>query len=67
MYSHRVKDAIHKKFHPDNINRDSGTEIPEAGMLMIRQHSSQLLPPGTAEGTASFSKNANNALDQNQP
>ena len=28
-YSRRVKEAIHVRFHPNNINRDSGIEIPE--------------------------------------
>ena len=26
----RVKEAIHVRLHPDNINKDSGIEIPEA-------------------------------------
>ena len=29
-YTRRVKEAIHRRLHPDNINRDNGTEIPEA-------------------------------------
>ena len=29
-YTRRVKEAIHVRLHPDNINRDSGIEIPEA-------------------------------------
>ena len=29
-YSRRVKEAIHVRLHPNNINRDSGIEIPEA-------------------------------------
>ena len=28
-YTLRVKEAIHVRLHPDNINRDSGIEIPE--------------------------------------
>ena len=28
-YRHRVKEAIHKWFHPNNINRDSAIGIPE--------------------------------------
>ena len=31
-YTLRVKEAIHVRLHPDNINRDSGIEIPEAWM-----------------------------------
>ena len=28
-YSRRAKEAIHVRFHPNDINRDSGIEIPE--------------------------------------
>ena len=28
--THRVKEAIRMRLHPNNINRDSGIEIPEA-------------------------------------
>ena len=31
-----VKEAIHIRLHPNNINRDSGIEIPEAWMPMIK-------------------------------
>ena len=40
-YSRRVKEAIHIRLHHNNINRDSGIEIPEGWMSTIRQHSSQ--------------------------
>ena len=43
---------------------NSGTEIPEAWMPTIRQHSIQLLQQWTAEGTASSSINASNALNR---
>ena len=29
-YTRRVKEAIHLRLNPNNINRDSGIEIPEA-------------------------------------
>jgi len=34
-YTCRVKEAIHIRLHPNNINRDSGIEIPEAWVPMI--------------------------------
>ena len=37
-YTHRVKEAIHKRLHPNNIKRDSGIEIPEAWMPMIQKN-----------------------------
>ncbi|CAH3180486.1 unnamed protein product, partial [Porites lobata] len=33
----KVKKGIHVRLHPNNINRDSGIEIPEAWMPTIRQ------------------------------
>ena len=36
-YSRRVKEAIHIRLHPNNINRESGIEIPEVWMPTIRQ------------------------------
>ena len=65
-YSHRVKEAIHIRLHPNNINRDSGIEIPEVWMPSIR-HDNQPLPQRTAKGSVSSSHNANNALDRNPP
>ena len=52
-YTRRVKEAIHIRLHPDNINRDNGIEIPEAWMPTIKQHSSRSVPSRTAEGTIS--------------
>ena len=43
-YSHRVKEAIHMRLHPNNINRDSGIEIPEVWMPTIRQYENRSLP-----------------------
>ena len=40
-YTHRVKEAIHVRLHPNNIHRDSGIEIPEAWIPTIKKHNSQ--------------------------
>ena len=40
-YTRRVKEAIHIRLHPNNINRDSGIEIPEAWMPMIKKHNNR--------------------------
>ena len=40
-YTRRVKEAIHIRLHPNNINRDSGIEIPEACIPTIRKHNSR--------------------------
>ena len=37
-YTRRVKEVIHIRIHPNNINRDSGIEIPEARMPTIKKH-----------------------------
>ena len=43
----RVKEAIHIRLHPNNINRDSGIEIPEAWLPVIRKHNSRPTTKGT--------------------
>ena len=35
-YTRRVKEAIHIRPHPNNINKDSGIEIPEKWMSTIK-------------------------------
>ncbi|XP_078384814.1 uncharacterized protein LOC144667294 [Oculina patagonica] len=40
-YTRRVKEAIHIRLHPNNINRDSGIEIPEAWMPTIKKHNNR--------------------------
>jgi len=40
-YTHRVKEAIHIRLHPHNINRDSGIEIPEAWMPTMKKHNNR--------------------------
>ena len=50
-YTRRVKEAIHIRLHPDNINRDSGIEIPEAWMPTIKKHNNRRsVVQRTAEG-----------------
>ena len=66
-YSRRLKEAIHIRLQPSNVNRDSGIEISEAWMPTIRQHDNRLLPQRTTEGSVSSSYNANNALNRNPP
>ena len=66
-YYRRVNEAIHRRLHPNNINRNSGIEIPEALMPTIRQHDNRSLLQRTAEGSDFSSHNTNNALDRNPP
>ena len=40
-YTRRVKEAIHIRLHPNNINRDSGIEIPEAWLPTIKKHNNR--------------------------
>ena len=42
-YMRRVKEAIDVRLHPDNINRDSGIEIPEAWIPTIKKRGSKSL------------------------
>ena len=63
MFRNGVTEAFHIGLHPNNINWDSGTEIPEAWMPTIRQHSSPSLPQRTAEGTVSPCNNSNSDLE----
>ncbi|RMX37909.1 hypothetical protein pdam_00007040 [Pocillopora damicornis] len=39
--THRVKEATHTRLHPNNIDRDSGIEIPEAWMPTIKKHNNR--------------------------
>ena len=42
-YTRGVKEAIQRRLHPNNINRDSGIEIPEAWMPTIKKHNNRRL------------------------
>ena len=53
------------RLHPNNINRDSGIEIPEAWIPTIRKHNSRPTTKRTCEGTTSNSRNNNE--DRNAP
>ena len=62
-YTRRVKEAVHIRLHPDNINRDSGIEIPEAWMPTIKKHNRKTVQQRTTEGTTS----RQNSEDRNPP
>ena len=64
-YTRRVKEAIQIRLHSNNINRDSGIEIPEAWIPTIRKHDSRSTTKRTLEGTSSVSRNNNE--DRNAP
>ena len=42
-YTPRVKGAIHIRLHPNNINRESGIEIPQAWIPTIKQQNSRFM------------------------
>ena len=64
-HTRRVKEAIQIRLHSNNINRDSGIEIPDAWMPTIRKHNSRSTTKRTPEGTSSVSRNNNE--DRNAP
>ena len=69
-YSRRVKEAIHIRLHPNNINRDWNWHSwsVDAYNQTIRQHDNQSLPQQTAERSVFSSHNAaNNPLDRSPP
>ncbi|KAL9954306.1 hypothetical protein ACROYT_G041825 [Oculina patagonica] len=68
----RVKEAIQIRLHPNNINRDSGIEIPEAWMPTIKKHNTrrterQRIPEGTTAHRNSEDRNAPITAVENQP
>ena len=48
-HTRKVKESIHIRLHPDNINRDSRIEIPEAWMPTIKKHNRRAVRQQTAE------------------
>ena len=60
----QFKEAIHMKLHPNNINSDSGIEIPEARMPTIKKHNNRrAVWQRTAEGANPWV----NSKDRNAP
>ncbi len=63
-YTRRVKEAIQIRLNPNNINRDSGIEIPEAWMPTIKKHNTRRTErQWTSEGTTAHQ----NSEDRNVP
>ena len=53
-----LREAIHIRLHPSNINRDSGIEIPEAWIPTIKKHKNRrTVQQRTTEGTATRPNN----------
>jgi len=51
-YSRRVKEAVHIRLHPNDINRDNGIENSEAWMPTIKKHNNRrMVRQRTAKGT----------------
>ena len=61
-HTRRVKDVIHIRLYPDIINRNSGIEIPEACMPMIKK-TQQLESRATADRRGSKSLNETARID----
>ncbi|KAL9979688.1 hypothetical protein ACROYT_G017388 [Oculina patagonica] len=66
-----VKEAIQIRLHPNNINRDSGIEIPEAWMPTIKKHNTrrterQRTPERTTAHRNSEDRNAPITAVENQ-
>ena len=70
-YTRRVKEAIHIRLHPNNINRDSGIEILEAWMPTIKKHKNRrTVRQRTAKETThrnTEDRNAPTTAAENQP
>ena len=57
-YTCTVKETIQIRLHPNNINRNSGIEIPKAWMPTIKKYNNRkLVQQRTAVGTATHQNN----------
>ena len=63
-YTRRVRKAIHIRLHPNNINRDSGIETPEAWTLTIKNHNNRR---AVRQRTADGANHWVNSNDRNAP
>ena len=67
LYTGRVKEAIHVRLDPNNINKVSGIEIPEAWMPTIKkQNNRRTVQQRTAEVTTTR-RNNEGSKHQSQP
>ena len=71
-YTRRVKEAIHIRLHPNNINRDSEIDISEAWMTTNKKHNHRRrnVRQRTAEGTThrnNKDRHAPVSATENQP
>lgn len=63
MYTRSVKEAIHITLHPNNINKDSEIEIPEA----LDAHDQKTLRTWEPYDSGLLWEQLNNIEDQNAP
>ena len=66
-YTRKVKEAIHIKIHPNNINRDSGIKISEAWMSTIKKHNRKTVQQRTTKGAATRQNSGRIQMHQSQP
>ena len=67
-YTRWVKEVIHIRLHPNNINRDSGIEILKAWMPTIKKHANRkTVQQRIAEGTDTHLNNGRIEMHQSQP
>ena len=66
-YTSWVKEVIHVRLNPNNINRDSGMESPEAWMPTIKKHNNRrAVRQRTAEGTTFQNSEEKKPTNQSQ-